>query len=190
MLYPEALFRISTCKKELVLTFDDGPDPLSTLPLIEILDRHNIKAVFFCTGKKAEAFPSIIGLLKEKGHITGNHGYEHLDGCKTQAAKYTENVRRASPFTSHQLFRPPYGKMRLSQYNELKKDFRIILWDLMAYDFDNKFGEEASFKTLKKMVRPGSVIALHDTTDSSVLSFIDEFLSWSLDAGYSFVTGL
>lgn len=189
MIYPEALFRISTCQKELMLTFDDGPDPLYTLPLAEILEKQKVKAVFFCSGEKAEAFPSIISHLKAMGHIIGNHGYEHLDGWKTPSAKYIENVRRASPFTSDSLFRPPYGKMKLSQYSELKKDFRIILWDLMPYDFDKDLGGEGSFKILKKMIRTGSVIVLHDTTGSSALSFIDEFVSWSLGEGYSFVTG-
>jgi peptidoglycan/xylan/chitin deacetylase (PgdA/CDA1 family) len=189
MVYPAALFRVTTCQKELVLTFDDGPDPQSTLPLAEILERHKVKAVFFCSGEKAEAFPSVIGQLKAMGHIIGNHGYEHLDGCKTPSAKYIENVRRASPFTSDNLFRPPYGKMKLSQYNELKKEFRIILWDLMPYDFDKELGGKGSLNILKRMTRPGSVIVLHDTGRSSLLSFIDEFISWSLEEGYSFVTG-
>jgi peptidoglycan/xylan/chitin deacetylase (PgdA/CDA1 family) len=188
LLYPEGLSRLKTRGKELVLTFDDGPDPASTPHLAEILDRHGIKSFFFCTGRKAEKYPELVSMLRLRGHITGNHGYDHLNGWKTANATYLNNVREASDFTSLEYFRPPYGLLKPGQYRELKKNYRIILWDVMPYDFDKKIGGKECLSILKRMIRPGSVIVLHDTAGSSVHGFIDEFIGYAADSGYSFVT--
>jgi peptidoglycan/xylan/chitin deacetylase (PgdA/CDA1 family) len=188
ILYPDALFRVRTKEKRLILTFDDGPDPETTLKLAGILGDHNVKAIFFCTGRKAAGFPDIINSIKSGGHVIGNHGFDHLNGFRTSAGLYIENVRRAGEFTSTVLFRPPYGKMRPSQYLELIKDFRIVLWDLMPYDFDKGMSSGQCLRILKKKIRPGSVIVLHDSVTSTVLSFMDSFLVWALETGYSFST--
>jgi peptidoglycan/xylan/chitin deacetylase (PgdA/CDA1 family) len=188
LLYPDALFRLKTKERKLVLTFDDGPDPASTLPLIGILDKHNVKAIFFCTGSNAEKFPDLVNLIRSKGHTVGNHGFDHLNGWRTSKKHYTENARKSSAFTTGKLFRPPYGIMRLSQYRELKKEFRIVLWDVMPYDFDKRIKAGKFLDILKKKIRPGSVIVLHDSENSSLLSFLDSFLTYSISAGYSFIT--
>jgi len=59
-LYPDAIFRIRTTEKLLCLTFDDGPDPDSTHQLLDILDKHDIKVLFFCDGRAAEKYPDLI----------------------------------------------------------------------------------------------------------------------------------
>jgi peptidoglycan/xylan/chitin deacetylase (PgdA/CDA1 family) len=82
-LYPEAIFRIRTTEKLLCLTFDDGPDPGSTPQLLDILDKYNIKSLFFCDGRAAEKYPDLIKRMISRGHIIGNHGYSHLDGWRT-----------------------------------------------------------------------------------------------------------
>ena len=65
-LYPEALFRIKTAEKILYLTFDDGPDPDSTPRLLDILEKYNIKALFFCDGRAAEKYPDLINLIRSR----------------------------------------------------------------------------------------------------------------------------
>ncbi len=188
LIYPQGLFRLRTKEKKLVLTFDDGPDPESTPHLLKILDDHQIKGVFFCTGNKAEKYTELVRLLRSKGHITGNHGHEHLNGWKVSCATYLENVRKASGFTSGDLFRPPYGLLRPSQYRELIKTFRIVFWDIMPYDFDKKLKAKECLEILRKKIRPGSVIVMHDTVSSSLLDFIEEFIVYARKNGYSFVT--
>src|SRR4030043_414236 len=118
-LYSDALFRIKTSEKVFCLTFDDGPDPDSTPGLLDILDKHNVKAVFFCSGRSAEKYPYLIDLIKDKGHLVGNHGYNHLKGWKTCTKKYLEDIKYASCFTSDNLFRPPYGSLAPEQYMRL-----------------------------------------------------------------------
>jgi peptidoglycan/xylan/chitin deacetylase (PgdA/CDA1 family) len=185
-IYPEAIFRIKTDEKVLCLTFDDGPDPDSTPELIELLDKHNVKGLFFCNGRAAEKYPELVELLVSKGHKIGNHGCSHLDGWRTSTEKYSEDVSKADEFTGSRFFRPPYGRMKIGQYRKLKGKYKIVLWDIMPYDFDIKFGSRKSLQVLKKKIRPGSVIVLHDTPFSAAKIILGEFLTSAINAGYRF----
>jgi peptidoglycan/xylan/chitin deacetylase (PgdA/CDA1 family) len=185
-LFPGALFRIDTSEKTLCLTFDDGPDPGSTPELLGILNNYRIKAIFFCSGKAAEQYPELVQQIINEGHIIGNHGYNHLSGWKTSTGRYCNDVYKASVFTSDKLFRPPYGHIRLSQFRCLRKKFIIIFWDIMPYDFDKDFGAANAIEILKKKIRPGSIIVLHDTPDASTLEFIGEFLVYAINKGFRF----
>ncbi len=185
-LYPGAVTRIRTNDKLLWLTFDDGPNPESTPQLLDVLKKNKIKAVFFCNGREAERFPHLVRTIIQNGHIIGNHGYDHRDGWAVKLKDYIADVERASQFTSNILFRPPYGHMTLSQHRRLKKMYKIILWDIMPYDFDGSLRPEDSLKILFNKIRKGSVIVLHDSPTSSVSLFFDEFISGSLEKGFKF----
>jgi peptidoglycan/xylan/chitin deacetylase (PgdA/CDA1 family) len=185
-LYPEAIFRVKTNDRILYLSFDDGPDPDSTPVLLGILKKHDIKAIFFCNGGKAEAHPELMKVILESGHVIGNHTYSHADGWRTPTTEYLNDISRASKFTSDKLFRPPYGHLKLRQYRILKKEYRIIFWDLMPYDFDVRFGKEKALYILKKKIRPGSIIVLHDKPSSSAIGFLEEFINYASEARYSF----
>ena len=186
-LYPDALFRLKDLGKNLCLTFDDGPDPESTPGLLEILEKHHTRALFFCDGKAAERYPHLIDRIIEKGHMVGNHGYNHLNGWTTSVREYHKDVIYASRFTSEKFFRPPYGLLRPGQYRILRKSYRIMFWDIMPYDFDRSIGSGRSLEILNRKLRPGSIIVLHDRPDSSSSGFLDEFLDNSEREGYSFV---
>ena len=186
LIYPDALFRIKTREKILYLTFDDGPDPDSTPELLEILEKHNIKAAFFCDGRAAELYPWLVQKIRGKGHQVGNHGYNHLNGWGTSLRDYCNDVDHASGFTSGKLFRPPYGLLRINQYRRLRNTFKIVFWDVMPYDFDREISPERSLKILNKKIRPGSVVVLHDSHDSAARIFLNEFIEGSVKRGYSF----
>lgn len=185
-LYPDALFRIKTSEKSLYLTFDDGPDPDSTPGLIDTLQQYNIKAAFFCSGIKAEKYPHLIKNLKEAGHLIGNHGYDHPDGWKTPIDEYIADIQMASSLTSANLFRPPYGRLTLSQYKRIKDDYRIVFWDIMPYDFDNSFGEENAINISRRKLRNGSIIVLHDNHEIAVNKITEGIIISALSEGYSF----
>jgi peptidoglycan/xylan/chitin deacetylase (PgdA/CDA1 family) len=185
-LYPEAVFRIRTTEKVLYLTFDDGPDRGSTPQLLEILKAHNIAALFFCTGSRAEIYPDIMIKIRDEGHLIGNHGYNHSDGWRTSPGDYVSDAIRAANFTSDKLFRPPFGRLSLKQKKILLKSYKIVLWDIMAYDFDPRFGSERSLRILKDKIRPGSIIVLHDTSSSCTNIIMEEFLIFAADSGYRF----
>jgi peptidoglycan/xylan/chitin deacetylase (PgdA/CDA1 family) len=185
-LYPEAIFRIKRDEKLLCLTFDDGPDPDSTPVLIDLLAMHNVKGLFFCDGRAAQKYPDLVDLIIANGHIAGNHGFNHLDGWRTSTERYVEDISTANELNGSLLFRPPYGRMTIGQYRKLKEKFKIVFWDLMPYDFDNKFGSDRSLCVLKKKIRPGSVIVLHDTPSSSANKITGEFITYARSCGYRF----
>lgn len=186
-IYPEAIFRISTNEKLICLTFDDGPDPLSTPVLLEILGKHNIKALFFCNGRAAEKYPDQVERILADGHLTGNHSYSHSNGWYSGVKSYVQDVEKASALTSDKWFRPPYGRLRLLQYYKLRTKYKIVFWDIMPYDFDNSFPYEDSLKVLLKKIRPGSVIVLHDSYRSSSHFFLGRFIEEAVIRGYRFV---
>jgi peptidoglycan-N-acetylglucosamine deacetylase len=185
-LFPDALFRIKTTEKILYLTFDDGPDRISTPELLDILVSYNIKGLFFCSGMEAEKHPDLMDRIREEGHLIGNHGHNHIDGWKSSSIKYTDDIARASRFTSDKIFRPPYGRLSLKQYNILKKSYKLIFWDLMAYDFDSTFGSGRSLEILKEKIRPGSIVVLHDTATSCANKILEEFITYAFSSGYRF----
>lgn len=185
-LYPEALFRIRTTEKVLYLTFDDGPDPVSTPRLLDILKTYDIKALFFCDGRAAEKFPDLVNQIRTEGHLIGNHGYSHFDGWHTDTDKYINDITRASDFTSDKIFRPPYGRLSVMQKKRLLKSYKLVFWDLMPYDFDKTFGRGKSIRTLKNKIRPGSIIVLHDKESSCANEIIGEFVTFAVSSGYRF----
>lgn len=185
-LYPEAIFRIRTTEKVLYLTFDDGPDPVSTPRLLDILKTYNIKVLFFCDGRAAEKFPDLMNQIRKEGHLIGNHGYSHFDGWHTDSVKYINDIIRASDITSDKIFRPPFGRLSVKQKKRLLKSYKIVYWDLMPYDFDKSFGSRKSLRMLKDKIRSGSIIVLHDTASSSANTIIDEFLAFAISSGYRF----
>jgi peptidoglycan/xylan/chitin deacetylase (PgdA/CDA1 family) len=186
-IYRKALFRIKTRERILCLTFDDGPFPGSTEHILEILEKTGVKAIFFCTGSQASSNPGLMNMVRSAGHVTGNHGYQHISGFTSTSEEYLENSQSASALTSDKLFRPPYGRMTITQYRKLSGKFRIVMWDLMAYDFDKSTGLERSLAVLKSKIRPGSVIVLHDKPDSTVHEFLEEFINYCKKDGYRFV---
>lgn len=185
-LFPEALFRIKSTEKILTLTFDDGPHPSSTISILETIEKYNIRAIFFCTGKSAKEYPELIARIKSGGHLIGNHSFSHKDGLRTKSGDYINDVAIANEYTSANLFRPPFGRMTPAQYRILKRSYNIVMWDLMAYDFDSGYCTNQVLGTLKKMIRPGSIIVLHDTPASSADEVLEDFIKYSLMMGYRF----
>lgn len=184
--YPDALFRVKTIEKILWLTFDDGPHPETTWVLLDILSKHDVKALFFCNGSAAEKYPELIELIKSKGHIIGNHGYNHLNGWEISTVNYLTDIDRAATLTSFSFFRPPFGRLSLKQYWKLKGKYKIIFWDLMPYDFDSSFGHENTLQILKKKMRSGSIIVLHDTSKSAATLILDDYITFAINKGYRF----
>jgi peptidoglycan-N-acetylglucosamine deacetylase len=187
LLYPGSVIRINSINKDICLTFDDGPDPSSTPRLLKILGKYNIHAIFFCSGQNAVDNPALVSLIKDHGHIVGNHGYSHMDGWRTSFDDYSDDCKRSAEVLPGRLFRPPYGRMTRRQFSALKKHFRIFLWSFMAYDFDLSFTPERSLKALKRNISPGSVIVLHDTINSSANTIIEDFIQYTIKSGYSFI---
>ncbi len=79
-LFPNLVWNISTDKKELYLTFDDGPTPIITDWVLDLLSQYNAKGTFFCIGNNIEKNPQLFLKIIANGHAVGNHTYNHLKG--------------------------------------------------------------------------------------------------------------
>lgn len=150
------------------LTFDDGPTPGVTDWVLDILKSYNIKATFFCIGKNVTANPEIYDRIIREGHRVGNHTHNHLNGWKTNTPEYLQNVAKASEVINSKLFRPPYGKTSLKQASSLhKKGYKIIMWDVLAIDWDKSLTSKKCYKNVMDNTEDGSIIVFHDSIKAS-----------------------
>ena len=186
LIYPEAVYTVGSSGRRLCLTFDDGPDPESTPRILDILGAHGVKVTFFCTGSRVLASPGLFARIAAEGHAVGNHGFSHLNGLKTPVRTYCADALRGRDITCSNLFRPPYGRLRVRQYRILERSMKIVFWDIMPYDFDQGLDAEACYNILMRRIRPGSVIVLHDKPASSALQFLDRFLEKAQGDGWTF----
>jgi peptidoglycan/xylan/chitin deacetylase (PgdA/CDA1 family) len=163
-LFSRYTWRFSSSKNEVYLTFDDGPTPEVTNFVLSELKKHNAKATFFCIGKNVKSHPSIYqGILKD-GHSVGNHTFLHLKGTKTKNPVYLDDTKHASAHIHSQLFRPPYGKMKLSPGKMLRKSgYQIIMWDVLSGDFDRSITPEKCLENVLKNTTNGSIVVMHDS---------------------------
>jgi len=144
-------------------TFDDGPDPESLPYILEILKQYDAKATFFCLGEKLERYPELKKKMQDDAHQIGNHGYRHLDAIKYQSGRWIDNALQGQELCSSDLFRPPYGHIRIGQKRKLlQSGIKIILWDLMLYDYHEEVSAEKMWQIFSTNVKPASIIVLHD----------------------------
>lgn len=162
-LMPSYTWRVPTSEKILYLTFDDGPIPLVTPWVLETLRTYAAKATFFCVGDNVQKHPEVFQQLISEGHAVGNHTFNHLNGWKTETSTYLENVAQCSQVFNSKLFRPPYGRLKPQQLKALKKDFRIVMWDVLSGDFSQKLSGETCLQHVVQYARSGSIVVLHDS---------------------------
>lgn len=166
-------WNIPNNKKKVYLTFDDGPTPEITEWVIEELNKHKIKATFFCIGKNIQSNLTIFERIKAEGHAIGNHTFNHINGWKSSNNNYTNNITICQSLLeknaiTNKLFRPPYGKISKSQSKSLrKKGYKIIMWDVLSADFDNSISPEKCLKNVIKNVKSGSIIVFHDSVKAA-----------------------
>jgi peptidoglycan-N-acetylglucosamine deacetylase len=149
-------------EKIVYLTFDDGPIPETTPYILDTLNKYGVKATFFCVGENVKKHPELYKRIVDEGHFVGNHTFNHLKGWETSLEKYLENVSKCAEYVSSNLFRPPYGKMTLRQYNALKKKYHLIFWDVLIPDFDVNSSAQKCLAVIKRKVRAGSILVFHD----------------------------
>ena len=149
------------------ITFDDGPNQQATPFALQQLEKYNAKATFFCVGNNVKLNPKIYEDILSKGHTTGNHTYNHINGWKTDDHTYLQNIAQAADYIKSPLYRPPYGKIKFSQALKLKQaipNLKIIMWSLLSADFDPKITPQQCLNNVINHIKPGSIIIFHDST--------------------------
>ena len=187
-LYPRACWRMNASDKSVYLTFDDGPIPEVTPWVLDVLDKYHVKATFFMVGDNVRKHADEYKMVVERGHRIGNHTYNHLKGFEEGTDRYIANVDKADCFLSTDLFRPPHGFMRLSQYRTLSERYRIIMWDLVTRDYNAKLTGEQVLRKVKRYARNGSIITFHDSLRSveNLRYALPRAIEWLQSEGYEF----
>jgi peptidoglycan/xylan/chitin deacetylase (PgdA/CDA1 family) len=158
-------------RRSLALTFDDGPDPVRTPLLLDLLAEQGVKATFFLLGKQVDAHPELTARIVAEGHEIGNHTYNHrylpLARSRRVAAELEATDRAIERATGikPQLARPPYGgrsPRNVRVFERLAK--RLVLWDVNSYDWKGHPADVVVRRVVER-TRPGSIILMHDARD-------------------------
>ncbi|CAM2803394.1 polysaccharide deacetylase family protein [Paenibacillus sediminis] len=184
-----------TEKKVVLLTFDDAPKEAKMLNgLIDTLDKHHAKAIFFVNGYRVKEHPELLKLIHERGQIIGNHSWDHIDLKKESpqnVKKQIEDVQKIvkdTIGTAPQFFRPPYGSGNDTVKQVVKdNDLLYMTWSNGSLDWDskNKNKPDAIIKNVLDQLHSGSNILMHElpwTVDA-----LDTLLTKLEAKGYSFV---
>ena len=181
-LFPSILFSTG---EGVHLTFDDGPHPIATPKVLQILKSRNIKASFFLLGQNVQKFPDLVHQIHADGHLLGNHSFTHSNLLFKNKDFVRSEVRQTKAKleeiigTHSQYFRPPYGYFDFTTLAVLR-DLKLtcVLWNIDSNDYKNKTHVNISNRVVRK-TKNGSIILLHDNTATSTI--ITEYLPKMLD---------
>ena len=188
-LFNSLIWRKENSEKEIYLTFDDSPTSEFTTWIIHLLNRLNIQATFFCIGKSAKKYPKIINEILMHGHQIGNHTYSHKNGILSNTKSYLKEIEKCkSILPQTNLFRPPFGKIYPWQIKKIQKQYKIIMWDVLSYDFDKKICSVKLKKNILENTESGSIIVFHDNKKSEKIlkESLEEILKTLLKNGFKF----
>lgn len=190
--YFHSVCKAATKERKIALTFDDGPHPEVTLKLLEILEKYNFQAAFFCIGKNVNLYRPVLKKIVESGHLVGNHSYSHhrwfdLFASKKMADeivaanKEIERVAGRKPL----LFRPPYGVTNPMLTRALQQTGMIpVGWSLRS--FDTVHAKEKVLRKLKKKTKPGDIVLFHDTREK-ITGIVEEYAGWLKENNFEVV---
>ena len=179
--------------KKISLTFDDGPNPVLTEKLLDILEKHSTPATFFMIGKNIEQYPEIARKVSEKGHIIGNHSYYHANKFDMQSSKKmlaeiikTNELIKSIINKEPTLFRPPFGITNPMLAKAVKNSkMHSIGWSLRS--LDTMKTKNGTIKKLKARVKNGDIILLHDS-NKDICKIVDEFIIYTKNIGIEIVS--
>ncbi|MCB0536932.1 MAG: polysaccharide deacetylase family protein [Bacteroidetes bacterium] len=179
-------------KKQIALTFDDGPSLQST-ELLQLLKEENVKATFFCIGKNIAEYPNIFKQMDTDGHVLGNHSYYHHNNFNLQSAKKvqaelekTNDIIKQSIGKIPLLFRPPNGVSNPMLAKALKQTtLQSVGWNVRSFDTFYKNPEEI-FSRIKDKINNGSIILMHDTMPHTKI-LVSKLIKYAKEHNYTFV---
>ncbi|WP_168188639.1 polysaccharide deacetylase family protein [Thermoflavimicrobium daqui] len=182
-------------KKQVALTFDDGPDPRYTKQVLEILKQNDIKATFFLIGQHVKQHPDLVKQEIDEGHTIASHSWEHKqlpklspDQLKEDLNKTRDAIKEASG-KEVMLMRPPYGDAKGIGETIKKEGFLIVNWDVDTNDWRGRTPEQM-FEVIQKFTGNGSIILHHDGggNRSNTVSSLNKTIQTLKSKGFEFVT--
>ena len=181
-------------KRQVVLTFDDGPTELTPL-FLDLLNRYEVKAVFFCIGRQIAQYPQIVQRIKEEGHLIGNHTYSHIpQNCFASTAVMTQEIQQTDALLAQlgivtPYFRPPYGVTNPHIAKAAKRMGKIVVgWDIRSLDTVIKDETRLWSRVVSKLTQ-GNIILMHDTSERT-LHVLEQLLEYLKANDYQVVLDL
>ncbi len=180
-------------KKEIAITFDDGPVKEITPLVLEVLKKFQVKASFFCIGEKIAGNEDVLKSIDSQGHIIGNHTFSHSNWFDFYSSKKmieelskTEDVIYKIIGEKTKFFRPPFGVTNPALKKAVTNlNYSVIGWSVRSLDTVIK-NEENILSRLMKKLKSGDIILFHDTCPEIVI-ILQKFLKYALENGYNIV---
>lgn len=181
-------------KRQVVLTFDDGPTELTPL-FLDLLNRYEVKAIFFCIGRQIAQYPQIVQRIKDEGHLIGNHTYSHIpQNCFASTAVMTQEIQQTDALLAQlgivtPYFRPPYGVTNPHIAKAAKRMGKIVVgWDIRSLDTVIK-DETRLWSRVVSKLNQGNIILMHDTSERT-LHVLEQLLKYLKANDYQVVLDL
>ena len=184
---------IPTTKKIVALTIDDGPSMKYTPQILEILAQKQVHATFFLIGKNVEKYPELAQSITDNNHSLGNHGYEHLHHESFSHKQLLKSIARSQVVFYESVdflpkyFRPPFGRLTDSQLSVFDMHFKhVVRWSIDPRDWDKSKSNRSIIRHIKKEVKPGSIIILHQ--NERLLKLLPKIIKSLRKMGYECVS--
>jgi peptidoglycan/xylan/chitin deacetylase (PgdA/CDA1 family) len=161
-IFPRRTWGFSRSIDQVYLTFDDGPNPEITPWILDYLKEKNIQATFFCVGSNIKRYPELFQRIKMEGHSVGNHTMNHDKGTIVPFQQYKSSISETKILIGNNLFRPPYGRINAWKSYQLSKEYQLIMWSWLSYDFDPSIPISTILKKAKNQIKAGDILVLHD----------------------------
>lgn len=169
-------------KNYITITFDDGPNPIHTPKILDLLNKHQAKATFFCIGKQIEKNPDLIKKILKQGHEIGNHSYTHANTFGFfNAYKIIDEVQKTNQIIKQltglkpKFFRPPFGVTNPNLKKALNStNMQCIGWNKRSLD-TTRLSKKQILKRITNKLQKGDIILLHDTSEKTA-SILEQLL--------------
>jgi peptidoglycan-N-acetylglucosamine deacetylase len=152
------------------LTFDDGPDPMATPPILDALESIGWRATFFCLGSQARRSPGLVRELIDRGHEVGVHGDAHTSHLRRPSTWTVPDVQRARDTINDltgvapRWFRPPYGAVAASTLVAANRSqLHLVLWTSWGIDWKPDATGATVAANVQRTLLPGATVLLHDS---------------------------
>lgn len=159
----------------IALTFDDGPDSLYTVQILDILKQKNVKATFFLVGRHIKLYPAVVTRMVREGHEIGNHTYTHLylanatDSMISREVEMTQHLIDSLCGNNNRLFRAPWNAIKLSQAKKVEQQgYKNITWNIDTRDYDQSKEEIVRFVIDHK--KDNGIVLMHSADYNDVES--------------------
>lgn len=179
--------------REIYLSFDDGPNPEHTPPLLDLLKAHGVKATFFLIGDQAARHPTLVQRIVDEGHTIGNHSMTHPRMPKLSAREQLKDIAAADGVLrrfngrTRQLFRPPNGRATWATIlNSLLRRRPLVLWTVDSKDYELN-ADEVVARLEQIRLRGGDILLFHDDGEVALTALRRLLPQWS-NAGLHFST--